>query len=312
MRFQFFPILAIMFFLSPDVHAQKEIPLYNGQVPNSKPDTVTEKKLGDGNGGYHYTNVHQPTLTYFPADADKANGTAVIICPGGGYSGLSFTHEGIQVAQLFQKMGVAAFVLKYRLPSNGSMVDKSIGPLQDAQRAIQMVKANAQNWSVDSSRVGILGFSAGGHLASTAGTHFNHSSIDNAKNISLRPAFMILGYPVISFADSLTHWSSRNNLIGKNASKEVVIKFSNELQVTSETPPAFIFHAGNDETVKVENSILFYQALHKNGVRAELIIYPAGGHGFGLTNPTTTSKWIDECQKWMMSNGWLNKSSSKK
>ncbi|MEP6596671.1 MAG: alpha/beta hydrolase [Ginsengibacter sp.] len=209
------------------------------------------------------------------------------------------------MAEAFQKMGVAAFVLKYRLPSDQSMQDKSIRPLQDAQRAIQLVKTNAKQWNIDTAKVGIAGFSAGGHLAASAGTHFQHNYIINKEGISLRPAFMVLGYPVISFTDSLTHMGSRNNLIGKNPSAEMIKEYSNELQVTSETPPAFIFQAEDDGTVKVENSIIFYRALHNIGVEAELLLYPKGGHGFGLNNTTTTSKWMDECQKWMLSNGWL-------
>jgi acetyl esterase/lipase len=204
-------------------------------------------------------------------------------------------------------MGVAAFVLKYRLPSDVTMVNKEIGPLQDAQRAIQLVRQNAGPWGIDTNRVGIMGFSAGGHLASTAGTHFTTPVIDNQSKTSLRPDFMILIYPVISFTDSLAHGGSRDNLIGRSPSREKIRGYSGELQVTGQTPPAFLVHAGNDNTVKVQNSLYFYNALQRNGVPAELHVYPKGGHGFGLHNPTTKDQWIERLQNWMDSNGWLGR-----
>jgi acetyl esterase/lipase len=201
---------------------------------------------------------------------------------------------------------VAAFVLKYRLPSDTIMIDKAIGPLQDAQRAIQMVRQKAVAWGVDPGRIGIMGFSAGGHLASTAGTHFN-PLIDNKENISVRPDFMILLYPVISFSDSIGHRGSRNNLIGPKPSADKVMEYSNELWVTPRTPPCFLVQAGDDHTVLVQNSVAFYEALQQNGVAAELHIYPKGGHGFGLHNTTTKDQWFDRLQNWLDDNGWLKK-----
>lgn len=307
MNINFFLVTIFFVSVSLNVFAQKEMPLYGGAIPNSKTDTVKEQRGDWGKENYYYKNITQPTLTAFLPDTDKSTGTSVIICPGGGYIVVAITHEGFQIAEAFQKMGVAAFVLRYRLPSDQTMVDKNVGPLQDAQRAIQIVKTNAKQWNLDTAKVGIIGFSAGGHLASSVGTHFQRDYISNKQGISFRPAFMILGYPVISFADSLTHMGSRNNLIGKNPSPEKIKEYSNELQVTANTPPTFIFQAENDATVKVENSLIFYQALRKNKVQAEMLIYPKGGHGFGLNNSTTTSKWMDECQKWMLSNGWLSK-----
>ncbi|MGF7232386.1 alpha/beta hydrolase [Arachidicoccus sp.] len=307
MKIESLSVIVLLLFLSLHVRAQREIPLYNGHIPNSKKDTVSEKMGTWGNDNYYLTNIKNPTLTIYLPKPNNATGTAIVICPGGGYGAVAINHEGYQIAEAFQKMGVAAFVLKYRLPSDLSMINKSIGPLQDAQRAIQLVKENAKEWHIDTARVGIAGFSAGGHLAACIGTHFQHNYIVNKNGISFRPTFMVLGYPVISFTDSLTHRGSRDNLIGKNPSEKLIREFSNELQVTSNTPPAFIFQAENDATVEVENSIIFFQALHKHGVNAELLIYPKGSHGFGLNNPTTSSKWINECQKWMMSNGWLKK-----
>lgn len=289
-------------------NAQEQVvSLYEDPIPNTKPNNVKEKEGTWGKGHSYLENITQPSLTAFLPNPGQATGTAVIICPGGGYRVVAMGHEGYEVAEAFQKMGVAAFVLKYRLPSNETMQDKSIGPLQDAQRAIQLIKSKAKQWNIDTTKVGIAGFSAGGHLASSVGTHFQHDYIENKQNISFRPAFMVLGYPVISFKDSLTHVGSRNNLIGENPSEEKIKEYSNELQVTDKTPPTFIFQAENDGTVKVENSLIFYAALHKHGVPAELLLYPKGGHGFGLYNTTTPSRWIEECQKWMWANGWLTK-----
>lgn len=312
MKINPFFILAIFVFTGLQAFAQKEMPLYDGPIPNAKPDTISEKIGRWGIDNYYLMNVSKPTLTVYLPKADEATGTAVIICPGGGYSVIAIENEGYKIAEAFQKMGIAAFVLKYRLPSDRTMGDKSIGPLQDAERAIQIVKSNAKKWNIDTAKVGIAGFSAGGHLAASLGTHFRHNYIANKQTINFKPAFMILGYPVISFTDSLTHKGSRDNLIGKNPSEKMIREYSNEMQVTHETPPAFIFQAEDDRTVKVENSIIFFQALHRNGVNAELMIYPRGGHGFGLNNPTITSMWTDECQKWLLSNGWLTKYECKK
>ncbi len=287
--------------------AQQELPLYgNDPIPNSKPVPNQEKvDSGSRPGYYTLSKVSRPTLTVFLPPKGKGNGTAVIVCPGGGYSHLAMAHEGMEVARLLNGMGVAAFVLKYRLPSDETMTDKTIGPLQDAQRAIQLVRQRAGEWAINPGQVGILGFSAGGHLVSTAGTHFGKATISNKDNISLRPDFMILLYPAISFSDSIGHRGSRDNLIGKNPGAPLIQEYSNELQVTEQTPPAFIVHAEDDKTVPVANSLHFYEALLHNKVPAELHIYPKGGHGFGLHNPTTKDQWADRMSNWMESNGWL-------
>jgi acetyl esterase/lipase len=185
------------------------------------------------------------------------------------------------------------------------MQDKEMGPLQDAQRAIQMVRERAAEWNVNPQRIGIMGFSAGGHLASTAGTHFNKEVILNGNKTNLRPNFMILGYPVISFQSEITHSGSKDNLIGKNPTQEKVDYYSNELQVTADTPPTFLFHASDDQAVKSENSIRFYQALVKNNVATEIHIYQSGGHGFGMNNKTTSDSWVDRLKNWMKANNWL-------
>lgn len=273
------------------------------KIPNEIPGPDEEKRNDDGI--VRISNISRPTLTVYLPPKEKANGTAVVVCPGGGYGINAFKHEGTDVAVELNKMGIAAFVLKYRLPSDKIMKDKSIGPLQDAQQAILMVRQRAKEWNVDPSKIGIAGFSAGGHLASTAGTHFQKPLVENPDNISLRPDFMILLYPVVSFSDSIGHIGSRINLIGKSPSPESIRLYSNELQVTKQTPPTFLVHAGDDNAVKVANSLKFYEALNKHGVPAELFVFPKGGHGFGLINPTSPDLWMDRCLDWMKSNKWL-------
>lgn len=283
--------------------AQEILKLYPTGIPNEIPGPNMEKRSDDG--VVRISNISIPTLTVYLPPKEKANGIAVVICPGGGYGINAIKHEGTDVAEQLNKAGIAAFVLKYRLPSDQTMKDKTIGPLQDAQQAIKIVRQRAREWNVNPAKIGIAGFSAGGHLASTAGTHFQKVLIDNAESISLRPDFMILLYPVISFQDDIGHKGSRTNLIGPSPAKELIDLYSNELQVTKETPPSFIVHAGDDAGVKVENSLRFYEALNRNGVPAELFIYPKGGHGFGLVNPTSPDRWMDRCLDWMKSNAWF-------
>jgi acetyl esterase/lipase len=300
--------LVIYFSLSISGFSQTIYPLYKDSIPNSRPSTDQEtSEITGENKILVVHNVSRPTLTAFLPKKEKATGTAVIICPGGSYAVLAAGHEGSDVAKQISGMGVAAFVLKYRIPSDQTMLNKETGPLQDAQRAILILRENAKEWNINPNKIGIMGFSAGGHLASTAGTHFNSAVIDNKNNTSLRPDFLILIYPVISFADSIGHMGSRDNLLGKNPSGEKIKKYSNELQVTDKTPPTFLVHAGNDDVVKVQNSIYFYEALEQNHIPAELHIYPKGGHGFGLNNPATRDKWMDRLQNWMDANGWLKK-----
>jgi acetyl esterase/lipase len=287
--------------------AQQVLPLYGTDpIPDSRP--AADRETADSSGNpvrVSLSKVSRPTLTVYLPPAGKANGTAVVVCPGGGYVHLAWTHEGTEIAQLLNGMGITVFLLKYRLPSDETMVDKSIGPLQDAQRAIQLVRQQAGHWGIDPNRVGILGFSAGGHLASTAGTHFSRSYIENKNNISLRPDFMVLLYPVISLADSIGHRGSRDNLLGQHPDAAAIREYSNELQVTAQTPPAFIVHAGDDRTVEVVNSLYFYEALQRSGVSAELHVYPKGGHGFGWHNPTTKDQWPDRLRNWLEAGGWL-------
>lgn len=278
----------------------KPIDLYPGGVPNAKP---TPADYIETNAKGWIAKVTVPTLIpYFP-EKGKANGTAVIICPGGGYSRLSMEVEGSSIAQAFNKIGVTAFILKYRLPSDKIMQDKTIGPLQDAQAAILMLRARAAEWGINPAKVGIIGFSAGGHLASTAGTHFNTTVVANPNNISVRPDFVILLYPVITFGE-YAHKGSEYNLIGRTPVQAQIDLYSNEKQVTANTPPTFVVQAQDDDLVPVQNSILFYDALVKAKVKAELHIFQSGGHGFGLNNPKSPEHWFDWCTVWLNANGF--------
>lgn len=290
--------------ITTGVSAQQAIPLYQDVIPNSKP-TADEEKSETSGGITRVSKISKPSLTIFLAEKSIATGTAVIIFSGGGYRINAIDHEGFFIAQKFNEYGITAFVVKYRLPDDATMESRELGPLQDAQQAIKVVRQRAKEWNVNPERIGIMGFSAGGHLASTAGTHFAKSFIPNAEHISLRPDFMMLIYPVISFQDSIAHIGSRENLIGKNPSKEKIDFFSNELQITAQTPPTFLVHASDDATVKPQNSIVFYENLIHHQVPAEMHIYQRGGHGFGLNNKTTSELWMDRCKNWMAANGWL-------
>ena len=287
--------------------AQQTFPLYTGTIPDSKPSAVKETSITLDNGGVRVSNVVQPNLTAFLPAPGTANGTAVIICPGGGYTRLSIDSEGYDVAKRLNEMGVTAFVLKYRLPNDQSQPDKTIAPLLDAQQALRLVRQQAAKYSLNPERIGIMGFSAGGHLAATAGTHFAKPVGENVGSTSVRPAFLVLMYPVISFSDTLKHTGSRDNLIGKSPTADQVRLYSNELQVSAQTPPTFLVHAQDDKTVPVNNSIVFYQACLRHGVPAEMHLYPKGGHGFGLNNKTTKDLWTDRLRNWFDANGWLTK-----
>lgn len=277
--------------------AQEIIPLYAGAVPNSNVSDVQESGASSG----VLKGITKPTLEYFKAADGKTSGAAVIIIPGGGYGVVVYQGEGINIAKAMAEKGVAAFVLKYRLPSDAIMPDKKIGPLQDAQQAIKLVRENADKWGIDKSKIGIMGFSAGGHLASTAATHFGKAYVDNADNTSLRPDFQILVYPVISMQDSLAHGGSRNNLLGKNPSTDDKRLFSNELQVTADTPPTYLTHAADDKVVDVDNSIVYFEKLRHQKVPVEMHIYPKGDHGFVFRHPG----WMDPLFAWMQLNQWI-------
>ncbi|UHG94431.1 alpha/beta hydrolase [Spirosoma oryzicola] len=273
------------------------MPLYPGAIPNEKATSVQETYTSG-----MYKNVSKPTLEVYLPAKEKATGTAVVIIPGGGYGVVVYQGEGISIAKAFAEKGVTAFILKYRLPSDAIMPDKKIGPLQDAQQAIKVVRENAEKWNVDKARIGVIGFSAGGHLASTAATHFEKSYIENGQNTSLRPDFQILVYPVISMQDSLTHGGSHDNLLGKNPSRQDVELFSNELQVRANTPPTYLTHAADDKLVDVDNSIVYFEKLRHLKVPVEMHIYPKGDHGFIFRHPG----WMEPLFAWMKQNKWMN------
>ncbi len=242
-----------------------------------------------------------------PAAEASPTGAAVIVVPGGGYGGLAMDHEGKQIAEWFNSMGVTAFVLKYRMRGTGHMHPV---PMLDGQRAIRLVRARAEEWNIDPARVGVIGFSAGGHLASTLGTHFDAGAADNADPIeraSSRPDFLILCYPVISLSADYTHKGSVANLLGPSPDPKLLGNLSNDTQVTADTPPTFIFQTSEDTAVPAENCVGFYLALHKAGVPAEMHIFQRGKHGVGLAKGVpATSKWPELCHEWLKVRGLLN------
>src|SRR5690606_27487095 len=271
--------------------------LYTGSIPGSK---TTQTGTEEANGMIR--KVYTPTLEVFLPEKEIAVGSAVIICPGGGYGVIVYNGEGVSAAKSLAQKGIAAFVLKYRLPDDALMGDKKNAPLQDAQQAIKLVRENAEKWNINPEKIGIMGFSAGGHLASTAATHFKKSLVENKNNTSLRPDFQILVYPVISMQDGLTHRDSKRKLLGSNPDKATTDLFSNELQVDSLTPPVYLTHSADDVTVDVDNSIFYFEKLRKNKVPVEMHIYPKGGHGFIFRH----QGWMDPLFAWMKTNKWMN------
>jgi acetyl esterase/lipase len=297
--------LGALLVAASSVSAQQAIPLYPSEIPNSRP-VSDEENVRDPNDAVPFIqDISRPQLFPYPLAHAHGPRPAIVILPGGGYRGVSIEKEGFAVAKQLNAYGVAAFVVKYRTPSDKHMVDKTIGPLQDAQQALRLVRERAHEWNVDPNRVGLLGFSAGGHLASTAATKFDKPVLPGASAEQVRPNFLMLGYPVISFRDELVHAGSREMLLGATFTLEQVAECSNELQVTARTPPTFIFHAADDQGVVVANSLRFFEALQSAGVQSELIVYPRGGHGFGLDNPTTPDRWIERLRDWLQSQGFL-------
>jgi acetyl esterase/lipase len=295
-------------FAADDVQG-KEITLWPvGMAPGSEGVTAKEKVDQD-----HISNVHQPSITVYLPPKEKANGASVVICPGGGHRFLAIQHEGHDVAKWLNEIGVAAFVLKYRLAQTPNFNYKvETHSLQDAQRAIRLVRSKSKEWNLDPKRVGIMGFSAGGHLASTTGTHLekpDENAPDPIARQSSRPDFMVLVYPVITFEGPSAHTGSRNNLIGKDADEKMVELYSNEKQVTKETPPTLLVHAA-DDPVKVENSRLFFDALREKKIPCEFLEFGSGGHGFGLGNGSrgagATAAWPAQCIAWLHSQKFLD------
>ena len=300
MRVLFF----LVFMIVSGVFAQNTIvPLWpKDKIPNRI--LTSEKEIHNVNGILRISQVQEPTIEVYLPSKSNATGKAMLIFPGGGYGILAYDWEGTDIAKFLNGKGIAGIVVKYRLPSSKSQTDKQNVPLIDAQRALRMVRSKASKFHIDPAKIGILGFSAGGHLASTLGTHFDekvYEPIDEIDKESARPDFMALGYPVITFGE-MTHGGSKTNLIGENPKPESVIHFSNEKQVSSDTPPTFLFHATDDEGVPVENSLLFYRALKDKGVSATMHIYPKGGHGFSLARKDPHLRgWTERMFEWMES-----------
>jgi acetyl esterase/lipase len=301
-------LLSIMTLLSHNSFAQEyTLPLWKGEIPNSQKSNDIERYT-ENKGHMGYSLVQTPDIKVFLPTKRNATGQALIICPGGGYSGLAYDWEGLDYAKYLNTIGVAGIVLKYRLPVSKSNIIRYKSPLMDIKRAIRITRFNASKWNINPDKIGVMGSSAGGHLASTAGTHFdygNPEAKDSIEKMSCRPDFMILMYPVITFKKPYLHKGSRDNLIGKEDNPELEDEFSNELHVTKDTPPAFIVHADDDTAVPVENTLMFYQALRKNKIPAELHIYSEGGHGFALAvNKGHQEYWPQACHEWLR---WLDK-----
>ena len=296
---QIFVLLTMM--LSCNLMAQQTIPLYNGPIPGAKPSADEETRSYNDDSILIVGKITRPTLSIYLPEKSKANGAAIIIFPGGGYWINAMGHEGTDVAEWLKSQGITAFVVKYRIPDTATMTNKETGPLQDAQQAIFTVRSRAKEWGIDPHRIGVLGFSAGGHLASTASTHYREPMI-NAGKTSLRPDFSVLIYPVISFTDSIGHIGSRDQLIGPYPSKEKIAAYSNELWVDKETPPAFLAHSKKDDGVNYKNSVVYADVLKKNKVPVELLLFDKGKHGFGMINKESTVQWPEELIKWLRIN----------
>ena len=282
--------------------AQKEFPIYAKLIPNSIPCELKMTTGKNSSGKTYFANITNPTLTvYIPTKKDPFK-TAVLICPGGGYSRVVIEHEGEEIAKAFNEIGITAFVLKYRLPNDTCMNNKEIVPLQDAQQSIKLIRDHAKEYDINPNKVGVIGFSAGGHLASTLGTKFQTNYINNIEKTNLRPDFMLLCYPVISMKEIICHKGSRDRLIGKTPTQESVDCFSTELHITTETPITFIVHAQDDKTVPIINSIRFYEGLVANKINAEMHIYQTGGHGFGLYNANQPQHWFELAKQWLLIN----------
>ena len=288
-RFLFFTFVMSLFF-SKSI-SQEKILLYPQGATESN-ELKTEEKWRDKD---FLLDISEPRMYAYPASKENNCGTAVLICPGGGYAGVSAVKEGEEFARWFNNLGVSAFVLYYRMPNRHHEI-----PLKDAQTALSIIHKRAREWKINKKKIGIMGFSAGGHLASTVGTHF--------KTKAERPAFMLLAYPVVTMNKDLTHKGSRDNLLGKNPSDELVKLYSNELQVNKQTPPTFIIHARDDGAVPIANSENLLEALQKNKVPAKLVTYDEGGHGFGMRKKgIPVENWPQEMKAWLTERKLISK-----
>jgi acetyl esterase/lipase len=308
--------LAVLLMMTSLLASSQEfrLPLYQGAIPNSKETGHKEKIVRTDITVI--SDVQVPDIAVYLPSQKQSTGQAVVICPGGGYWILAYDLEGTDIARYLNSIGVAAVVLKYRLPTYGNTVEPHKAPLMDAQRAMRLVRFNAAKWKIDPKKIGIMGFSAGGHLASTLGTHFDYgnlSSSDSVERISCRPDFMILMYPVITFTDPVMHRGSRDALLGKDADPSLIQYYSNELQVKEDTPPSFLVNADNDSAVPAENTLLMYKALRAKKIPAEMYIISEGEHGFGLSLKNEhVATWTTCLSKWLVWVDAYNMSKEKK
>ncbi len=297
-------IIFTFIFLSTILYASGQytpIPLYDAPAPGYKDVQIKEKVSTSESGSKMVTNVTEPELWHFSAENDSVR-PAVIICPGGGYRYQAFEHEGTDVAEWLVSQGFHAFVLKYRLPDENLFTDAEFIPLIDARQAILKVREKAEELNVDAGKTGIMGFSAGGHLAASASTLFDKKIPYSISGPEVRPDFSILVYPVISMTDSLTHSGSKAALLGTNPNPELVELFTLEKQVTRANPPTLIVNASDDESVIPDNTILFSDELKKHQVPVEVVILPKGGHGFGFRESSPAFEWTARLEKWLEDN----------
>jgi acetyl esterase/lipase len=290
--------LAMLFTLT--MSQDFEVNLWPDKVADANSDDRERREYSDI---LLISNVQVPSVAVFLPAQRHATGQAVLICPGGGYNVLAYDWEGVDIARWFASRGIAAIVLKYRLPGSKAIPLRYEAPLQDAQRALRLIRFNADHWNIDVNKIGVIGFSAGGHLASTLGTRYDYNTLDPVDaidEVSARPDFMVLVYPVISFREQYSHTGSRDALLGEDADSSLIDFYSNELHVSSGTPPAFLVHSGDDSVVPVENSLNFYQALINEGIPAEMHIFPEGGHGYSLAiGRGYLQTWTDRLYDWL-------------
>lgn len=278
------------------------IPLWREKIPNFREtDEIEEPRFDDGVESYKV--VTNPSLMVYLPSAKRSTGQAVLIIPGGGYQAVVLEWEGSDIAKWLNANGIAAFVLKYRLPITANNIVRYKSPLQDAVRALRLIRKNAEAWRIDQRNIGVMGFSAGGHLASLLGTHYedaHYEKTDDVDSISARPDFMVLVYPVISMEKEFTHIGSRINLLGEKPNEELKKYFSSENYVNENTPPTFLVHGSDDEVVDVRNSIAFYEALREKGVEVEMHLFAHGEHGFSLADgDAPLGMWKILCINWL-------------
>ncbi len=296
-------IIAILIILSTLNAQNYVVPLWDETMPNFQQSDEVDSFITDAEVEHYRTVVKPEIFIYQPANINNT-GQAVLIIPGGGYGVICHNWEGTDIAKWLNSHGITGIVLKYRLPHSKCNIVSHKSPLLDASRAMKIIRANAEEWKIDKNNIGVMGFSAGGHLASTLGTHYNRDGCnlkDELSKISSRPDFMVLIYPVITMDKNFTHMGSRNNLLGKKQTKKLINYYSNEKQVDANTPPTFLVHSSDDKVVPVQNSIDFYSALQEYGIKSELHVYQYGGHGFALANKKGYLKsWREICINWMI------------